>query len=470
MKKIYRIIVFSTTILFFYSALAQNRTTNLPSWLFKTENYNRIDLAIGISEPGSDTTKALEQAKLNAMLNYSLRHDATITSLTNVGMGSQQDDNKSESNLEYILFTSIIKGKLPSLSIVSVKEKFFTSYGEAVVLVEINNDLPGDSAITDYLVTRSAGFQKENNLFPMFIDELEFEVFSDDSMIYSQGIAKEGQKYFEIKPQNEKHSFFDIPDFKSAMFYPVSGGQKKDSKWPEMASPLGYGLWMAYFFNLIDQLSLYNNMDINCQYKLSSTNTGTLDKSDHSLSFQQLIYSLKNVQASELKYSIDNIYISDNHLFMSLITGKGPSSSVGVLNPSKAEKKIIKKMLEEKWQCFGNDNLSLAWLGSKNLCSQKDSYISTEVELQASSLQSGIIEGFQLSKLQISSLLATKVQSIGKTEISNQDNLAIKSAKLINVEKTGCISPYFIFYRTLAPNIFHIRMVVLYDLNQTKNF
>jgi hypothetical protein len=451
------------------SAFAQASTSQFPSWFFKTENYNRINLAIGISDPNPDTCQALKQAKINAMINYSLIHDGVFSSLTNVGMGSQQDNNTSSSNLEYILFTSIIKGKLPSDSSVKIKEKYFTNYKEAIVLIEIGNNKVLDTSISRYTITRSAGFHKENNSLPFFVDELSVEAFTNDSVILETEISKDGYSIRDLKKNQEKNFFDNNSNLKAAFMYPEYTSGINPSKWPVMPCPLGSGLWKAYIFNFVDQISLYNSMDINCQYKLSTSNIGNINISNESLTFQQLVYSLKNVQSVKLNNSITGINILANNLNLAIKSGKAPGTSEPGISPSKTEKKKINKMIASKWKYLGDDDFETSWLKAMNSCNQKDTYINTEVEIQANSLQSGILEGFQLAKLQLSSQLATKVKALGKTDINKNDQ-AIKSAKLINVEKTGNIGPYFIFYQNLGQSVYKLKIFVLYDLKQVEGF
>ena len=208
MKNFKHIFLLLLCILPFYAIFAQSYDSSLPGWFFKIENYNRINVAVGISDPNPDTTLAIEQAKINALINYSILHDAVFTSLTNVGMGTYTDSDKPSSNLEYIIFTSIIKGKLPPLSSVNIKEKYFTKYKEAIVLIELNNNIDSVAQMPDYTITRRAGFQKENNSFPLFADEMDIEVHENDSVILNVGIEKDGIKYRDTKNEKEDRFYY----------------------------------------------------------------------------------------------------------------------------------------------------------------------------------------------------------------------------------------------------------------------
>jgi hypothetical protein len=470
MKNFSAIILVILYLLPFSLAKSQSNNASLPGWFFKTENYNRINMAVGISDPNPDTTLALEQAKLNALINYNLIHHGTFTSLTNVGMGSHQDDNNSTSNLEYILYTCIIKGKLPSLSSINVKEKYFTRYKEAVVLLEINNEAETSGVSPEYVLTRRAGFQKENNMFPLFADELDIHVTIGDSVVLSSGIESDGQKYIETKKGKKNRFYFNPQDLRMSMFYPDYNTISDQQGLSAMYSSLNYGLWKSYIFNLINQLCIFNNTDINFQYKLSTSNIGNINKSDKLHSFQQLVYSLKNFQSIKLNNSIEAIYFSNNQLFLGIKSTKNNLGSILPASAGKTDKKYIKKLQAEKWKSIDGEDIVMSWMKVKNLTSMKDAYIGAEIEIQASNLQSGIIEGLQLAKLQISSQLATKIKSLGQSETSSDNQLTIKSAKLINVEKTGIIEPYFVFYSNPYPNSYHIKVMVYYDLKQVDGF
>jgi hypothetical protein len=461
----YKLILFFC-LLPFSAAFAQPDDASLPGWLFKTENYNRVNVAIGISDPNPDTTLAIEQAKINALINYSILHDAVFTSLTNVGMGTYTDSDKPSSNLEYIIFTSIIKGKLPPLSSVNIKEKYFTRYNEAIVLIELNNNIDSSVQIPDYTITRRAGFQKENNSFPLFADEMDIEVHENDSVIMNLGIEKDGIKYRDTKDEKENRFYYKPQNLRALFFYPNCSFLDNESKLPSMGTSLNYGIWKSFIFNLIDQISIFNSMNINCQYKLTSTNIGNANIDNQTLTFQQLVYSLKNLNSTKLSNSIAEISLANNRLNIAIKSAKNQNASFSAASMDKANKKIIKKLKSEKWISFGEDDIETAWLKATNLSEINDQFLNTEVEIQSGSLQSGIIEGFQLAKLHLSSQLATKISSLGKTDIGNEDQSTVKSAKLINIEKTGNIGPYFIFYQNPSPNIYNIKIKVLYDLKQ----
>ncbi len=456
-------------VLFSYTLSSQTTNAELPGWVLKTENYNRLNSAVGVSDPNPDSTKAFEQARLNALLNYSIFHDAVFTSLSNVGVGDLVDDSQHSTNIEYILYTGIIKGKLPSLSSCRLKEKYLTAYNEAIVLAEIDPYQENDSTILEYTVIRRAGFQKENHLFPLFIDEIEVEIFANDSLIMKYGIIKEGSVF--KNHTNRAHSTFrfEFEDLRKLQKYHDAGAAFPDSqKWPLMPSPLNYGIWKAYLFNLVDQVSIYYSMDIDFQLKLSSANIGNVNESNQTLSFQQLVYSVKNVQSKKLRLNLSNMIISENCLYLEIDPGIEKKSPPYTLNPGKSEKKQLKKMLKENWTYFGANDFQTGWLELLSLKKQNDVYLNTEIAIQSSDLQSGIIEGIQLAKLYISSQLSTKINALTSAETGNENQLFVKSAKLIYVEKTGSIGPFYIFYQKTGPNLYQIRLILFYDLNQLK--
>ncbi len=442
----------------------------LPDWFFASENYNRINLAIGISEPDNDTIQALEQAKINALINYSLLHDAVFTSLTNVGIGQQENIDNGNTSIEYILYSSIIKGKLPKVSSITVKEKFFTRYKEAIVLLEINNEENQDSIFPQFTITRRAGFQKEDFSYPLFVDEMDIEVLLNDSISLHSGIIKEGSKFLNADNDAKDLYYNEYTNKKVSFMYAGSLGYLKNNKVNHATStPLNYGLWKSYIFNLTDQISIRNGMDINMQFKLTTANIGNLQHREQSLNFQQLVYSLKNIQAIKLNNYIEQMELLDNYLSLSLKTNNPEYDGLHAPAPGKADKKLLKKMKAENWEFIGNESFETAWLKSLQISKDKGQFLNAEIDIQANNLHSGILEGIQLGKLQLSSQLATKVNALNNSNIVKDEQLLVKSAKLINVEKTGKIGPYFIFYQNVAPNVFNIKMILLYDSQQLNN-
>jgi hypothetical protein len=446
-----------------YSIAAQYGNTALPAWFFKTENYNRINLAVGISDPNPDTTLSLEQAKINALIVNSLMHGAIFTSLTNVGMGSQQDNNMPSSSLEYIIYTSIIKGKLPHWQSVNVKEQMFTRFKEAMVLLDLSSIDAEQGQIPEFTIIRRAGFQRENNQFPFFVDELEISVSIGDSTILNTIIAKESGRFIDLKKKPENKYYTDPNSAKMAMLYQENSVNSTPAQMP---APTHSGLWKAFIFNLIDQISMFNSLDINFQYKLTSTNTATTGNLSKMYSFQQLVYSLKNVQASKLSNKMDNISMANNNLYLSIRAQMGNKNSLMAKSPDKNEKKRIKKYINEKWSYLGEDDFETGWLKAMNLKLEKEDFLETEIDIQSASLQSGILEGLQLSKLMLSSKLAGKIAALANTTGNNEEMGTVKSAKLINMENTGSIGPVFIFYQNLAPQRFRLKMFVFYNLKQ----
>jgi hypothetical protein len=458
---------FLLTVLFHLQGFSQNPGVALPHWFMKAENYRQVNIATGISEPNPDTTTAFHQATLNALINYSLFHDGVFTSLTNVGVGDLQEEQRKSTNIEYILFTGIIKGKLHPSNALKIKEKYLTPQNEAIVLIELENENANDSDMMHYSITRRAGFQKENNLFPLFIDEIDVEVSLNDSIIMKYGIIKDGAIF---KNTLVNHKGLKKPDFEQGRklfkYQDFNSSSANSGEWPSLPSSLNYGFHKSFIFNLVDQICIYNSLEIDFQLKLASANIGNIHKSTHNLSFQQLVYSLKNVQSKKLIISLSEISITNNMLFLGLKPGMDKKTQGFSIVPNKAQKKQIKKMLTENWRYLGKADFESVWMETISLKQEKNQFIYTEFTIQTPDMLSGILEGLQLAKLYISSQLATKVKAQSSSELIENNEAVVKSAKLINVDKTGELGPFYVFYQQTGINSYQLRMLVFYELRQ----
>jgi len=444
-------------------SFAQPSACQLPSWFFENSNYTNGNYAIGISDTRMDIEEAYEQAKLKALLNYSLLHKTNFSSLTTSGLGNQQDNANNATSLEYVVHSAIIKGEFSGPEEIQIVDSFYTPNKEAIVLIKINKNSE-NLPVYKYAIKRRAGFQRENTRLPLFADELDIIITNNDSIIYSSKIFKESNR---ISNQNTKTSS-SIFDFMSEIqiFKPYISFQQADPR--SLPSPLNFGLWNAYIFNFVDQVCIYNSFKTDFHYKLSSSNMGTMDDKSTKKTLQQYVYSLKNVQSRNIKTKLKNIAIENNQLYCYFKPAHEKydfnQNTISVLN--RQDRKELKKLKEENWQFVGTQNVKNAWFEAKNRISSSPDYLVTGIDIQSNNLSSGLLESIYLAKLELSSLLEAKISALTLQNQTDEKQSYTQSAKLLNITKTAKIEPFYMFYRQINPKAYMIKVVLFYKLNK----
>jgi hypothetical protein len=455
-------LIFWITLLPSPTVLAQSSSCVLPEWFFATANYNNQHVAIGISDNKMEKEEAFEQAKINALLNYSILHKAKFSSLTTSGIGNQQNGSYSNTSLEYVVISAVIKGQIFIPEEFEVIDSFYTENKEAIVLIKMDK-LVDSGRVYSYNIYRRAGFQKENSNHPFFADELDVLITSGDSIVYTSEIIKDGNQISNQKVKASMNMFEFLTDIQ--FFKPYQNYQQTDQR--SLPSPLNFGLWNSYLFNLVDQICIYNSFKTDFHHKLSSNNTGNVNDKTTQKSIQEYIYSLKNIQAREIKTKLKNIAIEENQLFCYFSpTGENydfKQNTISML--SKRDKKELKKLKKENWQLIGNQNVKNAWFEAKNRVSSSPDHLVAGVDIWSSNLSSGILEAIQLAKLELSSLLGAKVAALTLNDQKNNKQTFTNSSKLSNIIKTRRIEPFYLFYRKNNKNAWQVKAILFYPMN-----
>ncbi len=446
--------------------MGQVQSSNLPEWFLKPDKYNSSIFAIGISNPGLESRAAFNQAKMRALLNYSILHQSNAVSLTSLSMGNQQNSPAQLDNIEYIIYTNILSGKIPELLNLNAMDSFYTQNKEAIVLLKIPAEINADSSKFSYTLTRRAAFQRDHSAFPIVIDELNFKMGRNDSIIENFYLEKDGSK-LRNSSRKEVKNIFDNEPVNRQYYYGSKGivmGVSPDNEM--LPCSLNSGIWNSYLVNLVDQICVLNNFEQDLQYKLSTSNLGNSTSQLQNETYQQLVYALKNVQTVKLKFSIQKMGILDNQFFIGLKSSNEEQTGLNTISiSSRADKKELKKLKSENWQVFQKPEFGNAWLEAKNMIANKD-YSSSTIDIQANNLQSGILEAINLAKLELSSQLGSKINSLNNQQNSFDNQVYLNSSKLSNNQKTGKIGPYYIFYKKHYESVISIKVVLFYKLDQ----
>ncbi|MDF1547821.1 MAG: hypothetical protein P1P88_08350 [Bacteroidales bacterium] len=448
-------------LLTYQFGLSQSSLSELPDWFFDESNYNNRSRIIGISDMNMPEDEAFEQAKNRALLNYSILHTAKFTSLNTLGLGNQLDNPGQINSTEYVLYTSIIRGNLIHSGNITCIDSFITLNKEAIVLLELNSIIKPDSN-SIFEIVRNAGFQRENNSLPLFIDELGITITTQDSIKKQTFLYKE-QGQIKEKESKNKQIFDYIVDYRR--YYQYKNKNNVNSKTTPM--PLNKGLWNAYIFNLIDQISIYSSFKNNRLNKLSTSSLGNITDEIANETFQQYVYSLKNIYSEKFETKLETIGINENQLYLS-IKSETQQATIDLnsqLKPNRKTRKELIKIQKDKWQCIGNQDIEKAWLEAKNIGSYLPNLVISTKDVRSNDLNSGFIQAIQLAKLEISSQLDAKISALNNIEQNNTNNSLVHSAKLSDISKMDQIKPYYLFYRKINPIAYQIKAVLCYQMD-----
>ncbi|NJO89533.1 MAG: hypothetical protein HC831_11735 [Chloroflexia bacterium] len=344
----------SVVLLPYSNTSAQSSSCQLPEWLFTPSNYNTPGMAVGISDIRMEKEEAYKEAKLKALLNYSLLHNAKFSSLTTSGIGNQQDNTYSTTSLEYIVLSAIVSGEIYDPSNIEVIDSFYTQNKEAIVLIRIDESKEISPKFS-FSINRRAGFQKENSSQPFFVDEIDLLITENDSIIYASEILKESNLISNSKVKASMNMFEYLADIQ--FFKPYNNYSQPDPR--ALPSPLNFGLWNSYIFNLVDQICIYNSFKTDFHHKLSGSNVGNIGNGETQKTIQQYVYSLKNIQSREIKTNLNSIATLNNQLLCYFIPESEnfdfSQNTISMLE--KEDKKELKKLKAEDWKFLGTQNV-----------------------------------------------------------------------------------------------------------------
>ena len=168
-KSMTKFLLFLSLFIHFIPLVSQN-SANIPNWVFNSKYYNNPQFAVGISDPDMDSVAAFEQAKMRALINYGIFNNGQYGSLTSVAIGNEQENIHDVTSIETILYISLIKGNFTVSDSIQIEKKEFSKYNECYVLLKKCSSKNKHSSVFQYSLVRRTGFQKENNIFPVFID------------------------------------------------------------------------------------------------------------------------------------------------------------------------------------------------------------------------------------------------------------------------------------------------------------
>ncbi len=450
--------------LIYFSVLYSQNSASFPAWVFNSEYYNSSNYSVGISDPDMDSISAFKQAKIRALINYGIFNNSKYSSLTSVAMVNGQEKIQDATSIETILYTSIIKGAFEIPDSIQIEKKEFTRYNECCVLIKNTSSVNKHDISFNYTIIRRTGFQKENNIFPVFIDELEIISNINDSLQEVYKINRKDKKYDiksdflynnnlkEVQFKNIYRNYFASPD---------SNNEHNTTYYSSFSS----GLWAAYVFELSDQLSFKSVLNKNKANQLITLEQGNINKLNEIGSSNNFILSSRKFDTEPLNIFIEDINLQANYIKIKLKkTDKSTNSSYTQIRLNKQDRKRQKKLVKENWSAYDFTDIKSAFSSLKTF-EINNEYISGSTILETKNLGNGILKGMQIARTEIENQLKSKITSQGNLEIENQGNLSsVQTSKIIISEETKRIEPHFIFYRKINNSYYQLNVILFYRI------
>ncbi len=276
----------------------------LPEWVFQLPSSNQFTLfSIGISDPGMEKESAFEMAKLRAISLMTLLYKSKFEILTDqYTKESNLEDNSTFTN-RYTNFYQISASLLIDTSNLTVEEKHYTSFNEAIVLVSYPIQITG----SDNIITNAHIFQNERQKQNIFESEEKYEYSSkwnsfegESSITYK---IHSFNNILEITSEfNNRLIEFPYYNFK----YTSRGFPSRDTFPFNYTNKLNYGLWKSFLEVFLQELYF---MSENPEIYFTQVGDNYVSAT-HNLSRESAIY-FNSVK-------IDKIAIKNNCIFLKL--------------------------------------------------------------------------------------------------------------------------------------------------------
>ncbi len=442
----------------------QKQSTALPKWVFDLAFYSSNQYTVGISDPDMDSVSAFEQAKLRALINYGIFNDSKYSSLTSIAIGNQQVNSNNATGIETILYTSIIKGDIEMSDSIQIEKKEFTQYNECCVLVKKVPFKNTNTGIFNYSIVRKTGFQKENNMFPVFIDEIELNAKLNDSVKMTYLINRE-RDTFQIKSKFGTDNTLNKILFKNTYRNYSSAAGADNETDASFYTSFSSGLWAAFLFELSDQISFNSILNKNKANQLITLEQGNISKKNEIKSVNNFILSSKKLETEPLNKSIESINLQANYLKIKLKqTTELAHNNYQNVNLNKSSRRKLRKLQKKNWMAIGFSDIKQAYSSSKSY-ELNDKFISASTSLETQNLGNGILKGLQIARTEIENQLKSRLKVLNQLNLGNNNDLSVKTSKSLIGENTYIIEPYFIFFRKISRNYYQLEIMLFYKTN-----
>lgn len=279
---------------------------SLPNWLANLPpSDENVSYALGISDPGMDEESAFKLAEIRAKSVIGLLTHPRITSMIDNFSNEESNSRSDEFATKYENIFSIETNLATTTNCFEITSRYFTSFGEAVVLMKYNHEI-SSPCLSDTTKVTVNTYQVERQKSDKFEIEDRYEI---------KGFQKTGNdtletcsfsySYKSLNNLVEIESSFgtNVLQFPYASFRYL---ETTDSLPPvaneNLFRKLNYGLWKAYIETLTKKITL-----------LSHALSGDIKQVGDDYSKQNKNLS-REISESNPSFKINYIQISNNCL------------------------------------------------------------------------------------------------------------------------------------------------------------
>ncbi|MCD4664529.1 MAG: hypothetical protein K8R68_04595 [Bacteroidales bacterium] len=279
---------------------------SLPKWLFELPASNQnIMYSVGISDPGMTKEEALLLAELRAKTIISLLIYPKVSSLIDNFSNENSNQQADEFVTKYENLFNVLSSMASSKNNFNTVRQYFTSFNEAVVLLEFIN-VQKFEGVVDSIKLEVDAYQVERQKYNSFEMEEKIEIngslkSNGDSISFNDYsyITQSLNNLFEIK------SLYNSKNIKFPQLYFRYQGQE-DKQVGEFESSgskkLNYGLWKAYIESLLQNIFI-----------LSQPFSGEIQQVGDSYSSKTQSLS-REISKANPSFKINSININNNQL------------------------------------------------------------------------------------------------------------------------------------------------------------
>ncbi len=225
----------------------------LPAWMLNFDDLsaNGQLVVLGISDPGLDTTLAIEQAKTRALGLLSIFGGAIVQNITDVYSNETAHDDIVGKFSSFSKVESTISYNLSQLKIF---KQGFTAYGEVVILAGFEEkgintaDIKGN-VMTDYFLSEEGEY---DDLFVYSTYNFELKLRENISSEFSCHNTK--KSILISSGHNDENLEFDYGRFK--YYLPQEVAIAEEELLNHSYTDLSDGLWNAYFSGILRQIEM----------------------------------------------------------------------------------------------------------------------------------------------------------------------------------------------------------------------
>ncbi|MCD4732443.1 MAG: hypothetical protein K8R74_17710 [Bacteroidales bacterium] len=229
----------------------------LPDWIFNLPASDRNTIySIGISDPGMEEEKAFKLAELRAKVILSALIHSKVTFIIDNYSNERVANNWDEFTTRYENLFSILSSFSATASNFEIINEYFTSFGEAIVLIKHSRKISNDQA--DHIQLEINSYEVERQKYNKFEIEEKFELTGSLSSPKSE--ASGNNFFYSFHSLNnlfEISSKYQEEDYRFPYYnFKYQGQSSEDLPLFETSinNKLNYGLWKAFIETLVQKI------------------------------------------------------------------------------------------------------------------------------------------------------------------------------------------------------------------------